>query len=210
MTPEARRPTLDDQGPLDFRPLSGDRLGDLAEVFADGGDARWCWCASFRVRGRDFGRSAERNRAVLERAANRADSGAAEPPGLIAYRGGRAVGWVSLGPRADYVRLAHSRVLAPVDDWPVWSIVCFVVARPERGQGIGRALLAAAIEFARERGVATLEAYPLRDDQGRVGAAYAYCGTQAMFERAGFRVVEARRMNRSTAPRPIMRLDLAR
>jgi GNAT superfamily N-acetyltransferase len=209
MTREAGTWTPDEVA-LEFKPLTGERLTDLAAVFADGGDARWCWCASFRVRGRDFGRSAERNRAVLESATDRADSGSAEAPGLIAYRDGRAVGWVSLGPRPDYVRLAHSRVLAPVDDRPVWSIVCFVVARPERGRGVGRALLAAAIAYARERGVATLEAYPLRDDQGRVGASYAYCGTQAMFERAGFRVVETRRLNRSTAPRPIMRLDLAR
>ena len=57
-------------------------------------------------------------------------------PGLVAYDGETAVGWVSVGPREDYERLAHSRVLAPVDDTPVWSIVCFVVGR--RGARPGR------------------------------------------------------------------------
>ena len=63
------------------------------------------------------------------------------PPGLVAYRDDRAVGWVSLGPREDYARLAHSKILAPVDDTPVWSIVCFVVSRRARGQGVATALL---------------------------------------------------------------------
>ena len=53
-------------------------------------------------------------------------------PGLVAYRDDRAVGWVSLAPREDYERLAYSKVLAPLDDTPVWSIVCFVVSRRSR------------------------------------------------------------------------------
>jgi GNAT superfamily N-acetyltransferase len=194
---------------VEFRPLTGERFRDVAELFAQGGDPKWCWCASYRVRGRDFRKSRpEKNRAVLERATERADAGSGEAPGLIAYREGRVAGWVSLGPRQDFPRLAFSRVLAPVDDRPVWSIVCFVVTRADRGQGIARALLDAAIAFARERGATTLEAYPLHESQGRVGAAYAYSGTQSMFQRAGFRLVAIRRMNSVTAPRPIVRLDL--
>ena len=194
---------------LEVRPLTGKLLPDLAALFEQGNDAKWCWCASFRVRGRDFRKSQpEQNRVVLERATKRADAGSSEPPGLIAYRDGRVVGWVSLAPRQDFLRLAFSKVLAPVDDRPVWSIVCFVVAKAERGQGIARALLDAAIAFARERGATTLEAYPLHESQGRVGPAYAYSGTQAMFERAGFQLVTTRRMNSVTAPRPIVRLDL--
>ena len=56
------------------------------------------------------------------------------PPGLVGYRDGRAVGWVSLAPRPAYDRLTHAKVLAPVDDKPVWSIVCFVVSRSARGR----------------------------------------------------------------------------
>ena len=118
------------------------------------------------------------------------------------------MGWVSLAPREDYGRLARAKLLAPVDDKPVWSIVCFVVSRRERGTGVGHELLEAAISFARANGATTLEAYPVASERGRVAAANAYHGTQSMFERAGFSVVEVRRWNASSPPRPIVRLDL--
>ena len=126
----------------------------------------------------------------------------------MAYLDGEPVGWTSLGRRADYERLAHSKVLAPVDDRPVWSIVCFVVARRRRGQGIAVALLDAAIAYARDHGATTLEAYPVDTSAGRIASASAYHGTLSMFERAGFTVAEVRRANASSAPRPIVRLDL--
>ena len=118
------------------------------------------------------------------------------------------VGWVSLGPRADYGRLAHSTILAPVDDRPVWSIVCFVVGKRERGQGIARALLTAAIEHARAHGATTLEAYPVDTGDGRLPSASVYKGTVSMFERAGFTVVARRQASAKSAPRPIVRLEL--
>jgi hypothetical protein len=37
-------------------------------------------------------------------------------PGLIAYEDDRPVGWISLGPREDYEKLARSPVMKPVDD----------------------------------------------------------------------------------------------
>ncbi|HUH17157.1 MAG TPA: GNAT family N-acetyltransferase, partial [Methylomirabilota bacterium] len=129
-------------------------------------------------------------------------------PGLIAYRDGEAIGWVSLGPRDDYERLRHSKVLAPVDDSPAWSIVCFVVGRRSRGQGVATALMEAAVEYARHHGATLLEAYPVETDAGRIPSANAYMGTLRMFERAGFEVVERRQANRATAVRPIVRRSL--
>jgi GNAT superfamily N-acetyltransferase len=129
------------------------------------------------------------------------------PPGLVAFRGGQAVGWVSLGPRSSFERLEHSVVLAPIDDRPVWSIVCFVVGRKARRSGVAHRLLDAAIGYAREQGATALEAYPI-DPGERVSAASAYRGTLTMFERAGFDVVARRRFNRTSPVRPIVRLDL--
>src|SRR4051812_14896900 len=107
---------------LDIRPLTPERFPDLAALFEQGGDPKWCWCSYFRIRGVDFSAgSGARHRTVLETAtADTAREGRA--PGLVAYRDGSVVGWVSVGPRSDYERLAHSRVLAPIDDKPVWSI----------------------------------------------------------------------------------------
>jgi len=42
----------------------------------------------------------------------------------------------------------------------------------------------------------------------RIPSAYAYKGTLAMFERAGFRVVARRQSNPTTPVRPIVRLEL--
>ena len=52
---------------LDVRPLTPDRFPDLAALFEEGGDPKWCWCTYFRVRGRDWTNStAAGNRAELE------------------------------------------------------------------------------------------------------------------------------------------------
>ncbi|HUH16869.1 MAG TPA: GNAT family N-acetyltransferase, partial [Methylomirabilota bacterium] len=107
---------------LEIHPLTPQRLPDLAALFGQGGDPKWCWCASFRVRSLDFTKAdPAANRQVLERAM-RTTAQERRAPGLIAYRDGEAIGWVSLGPRDDYERLRHSKVLAPVDDSPAWSI----------------------------------------------------------------------------------------
>jgi GNAT superfamily N-acetyltransferase len=194
---------------LDILPLTPDRLPDLAELFGQGGDPKWCWCAYYRVRGMDFSAGGSgRHRAVLEKA-TAADAAEGRAPGLVAYDGDVAVGWVSVGPREDYERLAHSRVLAPVDDTPVWSIVCFVVGRQSRGQGVANALLDAAIGYARDHGATTVEAYPVEVPDGeRIDSAVVYKGTLSMFERRGFEVVERRQHNATTPVRPIVRLAL--
>ena len=139
----------------------------------------------------------------------RGQAKSSEPPGLVAFDGDRAVGWVSLGPRADFERIVRSRVIPTIDDRPVWSIVCFVVGRHHRRQGVAAALLGAAIEYAGANGARTLEGYPLHESRGKVASSAAYVGTQAMFERAGFTVAELRSWDASSPPRPIMRLELA-
>ena len=193
---------------LDIRPLTAARFADLALLFEEGGDPKWCWCTYFRFRGRNWSNStATDNRTALKGLT--ADARGTTPaPGLVAYRDDRAVGWVSLGPREDYERLAYSKILAPIDDAPVWSIVCFVVSRKARGKGVAAALLDAAIAYARERGATTLEAYPVDVGDGRVPAANAFHGTLPMFERLGFEVVARRQWNASTPVRPIVRLEL--
>jgi GNAT superfamily N-acetyltransferase len=200
---------MTDAPALAIKPLTPDRFADVATLFEEGGDPKWCWCAYFRVRGTDFSSGAKtRHRSVLQAAV---DDGVAtgRAPGLVAYEADSAIGWISLGPREDYERLAHSRVLAPVDDRPVWSIVCFVVARRARGRGVASALLDAGIAYARDHGATALEAYPIEIAEGaRISASDAYRGTLAMYQRAGFREVARRQWNATTPERPIVRLDL--
>ena len=128
----------------------------LEAFFREGGDPRWCWCQFWRMRSKDFG--AAKVPELRERL--RAQAASPMPPGLVALEDGsggedggeRAVGWVSLGPRADFERIVRSKVIPTIDDRPVWSIVCFAVSTGARGQGVAKALLDGAIDYAREQG----------------------------------------------------------
>src|SRR5690242_17381320 len=118
---------------LDVHPLTPARWDDLVALFTGrgSGQVRWCWCMYYRRSGRadvSAGTSvAKFNRAALE---SLVESGVV--PGLIGYRDGRPIAWVSLGPRADYAKLAKSPVMRAVDDKPVWSVVCFYTAPEAR------------------------------------------------------------------------------
>ncbi|HET9084327.1 MAG TPA: GNAT family N-acetyltransferase [Candidatus Limnocylindrales bacterium] len=195
---------------LDIRPLTPDRLPDLASLFEQGGDPKWCWCAYFRIRGFDFSKGGkERHRAAME-AATDAAANEDRAPGLVAYDGAEAVGWISIGPREDYERLAYSTVLKPLDDKPVWSIVCFVVGKKARGRGVAKRLLDAGVDYARDHGATLLEAYPVEVEEGeRIRAGDVFRGTLSMFDKAGFEVV-ARRATTGGAPRPIVRRAIRR
>jgi GNAT superfamily N-acetyltransferase len=195
---------------LDIRPLTPARLPDLASLFEQGGDPKWCWCAYFRIRGFDFSSGGKaRHRKVMETAVVETAK-EKRAPGLVAYAADEAVGWISIGPREDYERLAHSTVLKPIDDKPVWSIVCFVVGRRARGRGVARTLLKAGIDYARDHGATMLEAYPVEVDPGkRIDSGSVYRGTLTMFERAGFKVVD-RRPTPGGPPRPIVRRAIRR
>lgn len=193
---------------MEILPLTPDRLPDLSLLFGQGGDPKWCWCASFRLRSADFRKSnPDSNRRVLEQALN-TTSLEDRAPGLIAYRGSEPIGWVSFGPRDDFVRLSQSRLLAPVDDEEVWSIVCFVVSKRVRGYGVANALLEAVVEYARNHGAVRLEAYPVETEGNRIPSANVYMGTFGMFERAGFEVVERRRATKTSVTRAIVRRAL--
>jgi len=108
-------------------------------------------------------------------------------PGIIAYVGGEPAGWVALAPREEYVRLASSRTLKPIDARPVWSVSCFFIARPYRGQGLMTALIEAAAAFARKRGATLLEGYPTNPKR-TTSDVFLYTGTHSAFMRAGFEV----------------------
>jgi Tfp pilus assembly protein PilV len=69
-------------------------------------------------------------------------------------------------------------------------------------------MLRGAIDYARSHGAQTMEAYPVAKSRGRVPAASAYHGSQSMFEKAGFTLVDVRQWKKSSPERPIMRLEL--
>lgn len=173
--------------PLEIVPLTPDRWDDVAALFSEGGDPKTCWCMYWRIRSKDWSFA---NVAELREGMHRLVDEDRDPaPGLLAYRDGRAIAWVSVAPREDYERLTNSRVRPRIDETPVWSVVCFVVSKTVRGEGLTSQLLGAATDYARAHGAPALEAYPVDPGDGRVPAALGYTGLLSTFEAAGFEVV---------------------
>ena len=189
---------------LTVLPLTPERWPDLETVFGARGCsiARSCWCMAYRVRGDRKPLPPGKRRSQVNRAALRSLVDGGRPPGLLAYRDGVPVGWVSLGPREEFAKLARSPVMKPVDDKPVWSIVCFVVPPQHRGQGVAHALLRGAVDYARTQGATLLEAYPV-DRAGRSGDETLWFGPKSMYDRAGFEVVARRKPARPVVRRRV-------
>lgn len=165
-------------------PLTPDRFEDFADVINPTRRNTHCWCLSHRLGVKDIeelgGGSRETAMARLCEREN--------PPGVITYRDGEPVGWCSISPRAEIPRLAASKLIRPVDEVPVWSIICVVVRSGHRRQGVVRHLLEGAVQYAASRGAPAVEAHPV-DPPGRMDTTMAFVGTRSMFEQAGFRVI---------------------
>lgn len=193
-------------GDVTTAPATPERWPDLVSVFGTRGDPSWCWCQYFLTTGRSYEESPGRNRSDLEAQVREAEV----PPGLLAYRDGEPVGWVQLGPREDFPRVAAHAALARLvgergAGREVWRTTCFVVKVGHRRQGVARALLAAAVDFAAEHGADVLEAHAVdvAARSARPAGASLYHGTVSMFRAAGFTEV-----GRTAPARPVMRRDL--
>ena len=121
-------------------------------------------------------------------------------PGLIGYVDDEPVAWCSIAPRERFPRLERSRILKRIDDEPVWSVVCFFIARPHRRLGLSRMILEEAVRYAARNGALMVEGYPIDPKKGKTADAFAYTGLARVFLAAGF-TEEARR----SETRPIMR-----
>lgn len=187
---------------VEIRPLTPARWDDVVALFGPRGACAGCWCMFWRLPARDW--NAKRagggagNRRALRRVVERGG-----PPGLIAYVDGVPAGWCALAPRADYVRLANSRVLAPLDERPVWSVPCFFVAKPFRRRGLTVKLLRAAAREAARRGARVLEGYPVATRDAKAPEAFVYTGLPGAFEAAGFREVARRSPTRPIYRKPL-------
>jgi GNAT superfamily N-acetyltransferase len=184
------------QSGLSFAPLTPERFADLEKLFGPRGACGGCWCMYWRLPRREY--EARRGEGTHQALKALVDGG--EVPGLLAYSNGEPIGWCALGPRDQYPPLARSRILEPVDDLEVWSVVCFFVARKHRRQGVMAALLAAAVGYAQQCGARIVEGYPVVPRKDRMPDIYAYTGTFSLFAKGGFAEVARR-----SETRPIMR-----
>ena len=135
-------------------------------------------------------------RAKKEALQSRVEEGASI--GILGYLDGEAVAWCSIAPRESYRNLGG---LSDPADAPgsVWSIACFFVPRRLRGKGMTRRLIGAAVDHARDRGAAVVEAYPVDPDS----PSYLFMGFVGPFKSMGFREVR-----RAGIRRHVMRLSV--
>ncbi len=191
---------------FETRALTPDRFEDFADVINPNRRETHCWCLSHRLPAREIEELGQGSRERAMRCLTDG-VGATEPPGVVTYLDGEPVGWCHVSPRAEIPRLVRSKLIRPVDDVAVWSIICVVVRSGHRKQGVTGHLIEGAVEHAASRGAPAVEAYPV-DPQGRMDLTMAFVGTRAMFERSGFRVIGETAAVASRMPRLVMRRDL--
>jgi GNAT superfamily N-acetyltransferase len=185
---------------LEFHPLTREKWADVEKLFGQRGACGGCWCMSWRLARSDFVRQrGEMNRKALE---GLVDSG--KVPGILAYSEGQPIGWCAVAPREAFPRLERSRILSRVDDKPVWSVVCFFVAKAFRGKGVSVRLLGAAVDYVRGQGGKIVEGYPVEPKKDwRPPDPFVYTGLASAFRKAGFLEVIRR-----SETRPVMRHEL--
>lgn len=202
-------------GPLRIVPANEATWADIEAVFGGRGPGYRCQCQRYKLApGEAFARFA-----VEERAARlREQTGVDEPPatgpddpvptsGLVAYDGDTPVGWCAVEPRTAYRGLVRN-ARVPWEgrdedraDGSVWAITCLFARAGHRRRGVSRALAAAAVAHARERGARAVEAYPIVTRN--VIDEEVHVGTPETFAAAGLREV-----SRPTPRRMVMRLEL--
>ncbi|MBI5954065.1 MAG: GNAT family N-acetyltransferase [Chloroflexi bacterium] len=183
---------------LSFHPLTQKLWRDFELLFGRNGACGGCWCMYWKLRGKAF----SENTGDVARQMQKSIVDAKTVPGLLAYSEGYPIGWIAIEPRSAYPKLAHSRVLTPVDDQPVWSITCFFVEKKHRRKGITVELLKAAVEYVKKQGGKIVEGYPVDATQNQADA-FVYTGTASAFRKAGFVEVA-----RNSPTRPIFRYGI--
>lgn len=186
---------------LAIHPLTSDRWQDLVSLFGKDGAVRGCWCMWWRRPPRDYTQNAGKS----NKSSFRKMVDAHQPVGLLAYAEAQPVGWCSVSPREQFIRLLTSATWKPIDSQPVWSIVCYFIHADYRGQQIATRLLKAAVQYATQQGADVIEAYPkdVEDSPSPVKDEALYFGTVDMYRAVGF--VEVARRHPAF---PIMRLKV--
>ena len=176
---------------LVFHPLTPERLDDLEALFNSDGITRSCWCMHWRHSAKEWKSSSGQDRRLAFRAC--VETGPS--PGILAYRGGEAVGWVQVTPRIDVPRFNKARSARPspadADLGAVWAVSCFFLRKDVRGQGLMTTLAEAACAFAARCGARVVEAAPISPRRPLIWGD-GFVGITSALQRAGFELVEKR------------------
>jgi GNAT superfamily N-acetyltransferase len=190
-------------------PASEATRDDLAAIFGTSGDPATCQCQWFKIAKPDWrGVPRDEPQRRLNAQTRCGHPGSSETSGIVAYLDGEPVGWCAIESRSDYVRLQQMRIpwagrAEDKDDGTVFAVTCFVVRKGFRKRGVSRALAAATVDFARERGARAAPGYPMTIEPGKeVMWGQLFVGSVGIFEEAGYSVVSS-----PTPRRRVMRID---
>ena len=187
MNDEIMKKSLQESADVEVYPATAERWKDIESLFGAKGAYAGCWCMFWRLDRADFKRmKGEGTKAVLKGMTT-----SNNVAGLLAYVDGQPIGWCSISPRKDYAALENSRILKRIDDMPVWSIVCFFVAKPFRNKSITSKLLRGAVKYAEQQGARIIEGYPIDMQTDKLAGqklnSYSgYMGIASIFRAAGF------------------------
>ena len=183
---------------ITYAALTAERWPDFEKLFGPRGACGGCWCMFWRRPRKEF----DAGKGAGNRAAMKSLLEGGGVPGILAYAGGQPIGWCSVSPREQFPALANSRIFQPLDDKPVWSVTCLFVHRKYRNRGVSVGLLRAAAAHVKRSGGRIVEGYAVEPKSDKpIPAAFAWNGTAAAYQNAGFKEVLRR-----SETRPIMRL----
>jgi GNAT superfamily N-acetyltransferase len=183
---------------------------DLRAIFGNRGYAAYCQCQRHKMKSWAEWRTLQLSGRMkrLQEETHCGYPSVRTTSGLVGYLDGEPVGWCAVEPRTAYPRLRRTPVTYkgrdedPKDE-AVWAVVCFITRAGYRRRGVTRAMVRAAVEFARERGARALEGYPMLAEPGEdITWGELNVGSRSIFADAGFSEV-----SHPTLRRVVMRID---
>lgn len=179
-----------------IKPLTSKNWKDFETLFGLKGAYGGCWCMWWRIPRKEFeAGQGQKNHDAMK---SIVDSGTI--PGLIAYKDDIPCGWCSVAPREHYSTIERSRILARIDDQPVWSLVCFFIDKKFRGEAISEKLVFGAIEYVKSQDGKIIEAYPANIHKKNMSPVSTFMGIPTILKKAGFKEI-----SRPSASKIIMR-----
>ena len=189
---------------LRTEPATAARFADVEAILAPKkAGAQGCWCLSYRLSPADNDalRQPHRGEELLRLCRRRW-----HVPGVLAYAGDEVVGWAAVAPRSELNGLADSHFPRDPDD--PWALTCFRVRAGHGRQGVARALLTGAVEYAAAQRAPAVVGYPVDAGDQRIDRTQASIGLLAWFVDAGFTRVGDTGYRVNGRPRVIVRKDL--
>lgn len=123
--------------------------------------------------------------------------------GMVAVEDDKVLGWLRMAPTLQIPKLYDQRLAPLHPDGKEWSVLCLSVAEERRGQGLGKSLVGAAVNWLRFHKVPAVKAYPrvpvaaltpspdgeLPEGPGPREAVGEWTGPLSLYVRMGFRLV---------------------